>query len=321
MFVADLRHFLDMPDDVPGPARRMAEQLGAIVRSATAGDAGTAWESALPCRRRPGNRACPGHIAVFRADLPAPIEWKCTSCGDEGVISGWEGSAFDLRAPRSARAADSEIVLTDDVAAALREATLLDSDCERLVFRARISSEGVVLPASDEGLDELIDSVAAEANHETNRRRLQRLDAAYAMLAGAQAALRSRPANGPAAQPAARPANRAKTLAGRWRILEMDDFDRDALDLVDPAFIDFARNGTGSFGFIAVRGWMDCRQVTIDGRPGVEFSWEGHDEGDQVSGRGRASLQADGSLRGHIYFHLGHDSGFRATRAETAGRR
>jgi predicted signal transduction protein with EAL and GGDEF domain len=43
MFVADLRHFLDMPDDVPGPARKMAEQLGFVVRAATAGEAGVPW--------------------------------------------------------------------------------------------------------------------------------------------------------------------------------------------------------------------------------------------------------------------------------------
>jgi hypothetical protein len=29
-------------------------------------------------------------------------------------------------------------------------------------------------------------------------------------------------------------------------------------------------------------------------------------------------LEGDGSLHGHIYFHLGDDSGFRAVRAEDA---
>jgi hypothetical protein len=110
-------------------------------------------------------------------------------------------------------------------------------------------------------------------------------------------------------------------LVGRRRILEMDLWDRDALDLVGPAFIDFGRDGTGRFGFIAVEGWMDCRQVEIDGRPGVEFTWDGTDEGDHVSGRGAATLQDDGSLHGHIYFHLGDDSGFRASRVETGGHR
>jgi len=40
--VTDLHHFLDLPPDTPGPARRLAEHLGYIVRAATAGDAGAA---------------------------------------------------------------------------------------------------------------------------------------------------------------------------------------------------------------------------------------------------------------------------------------
>ena len=94
MFVSDLLHFLDLPDDAPGPARKIAEQLRNVVRAATAAEAGTAWVSALPCRRRPGRRLCPGRIIVFRPDLPARIEWRCTSCGDEEVISGWEGTYY-----------------------------------------------------------------------------------------------------------------------------------------------------------------------------------------------------------------------------------
>ena len=42
-FVSDLRHFLDMPDDTPAPARRMAEHPTLVVRVATAGDAGLSW--------------------------------------------------------------------------------------------------------------------------------------------------------------------------------------------------------------------------------------------------------------------------------------
>ena len=49
-----------------------------------------------------------------------------------------------------------------------------------------------------------------------------------------------------------------------------------------------------------------------DGRPGVEFSWQGSDESDDVSGRGWAALNPDGTPEGHIYFHLGDDSAFRA---------
>ena len=42
------------------------------------------------------------------------------------------------------------------------------------------------------------------------------------------------------------------SLTGRWRIVEMEAWDRDAIDLVEPGFIEFSDEGTGQFGFIAV---------------------------------------------------------------------
>jgi hypothetical protein len=101
-------------------------------------------------------------------------------------------------------------------------------------------------------------------------------------------------------------------LTGRWRIVEMDLWDRDAIDLVEPGFIEFTRDGTGHFGFIAVRGTMDCRTTERNGNPVVEFSWIGDDEGDEVSGRGWATLHEDATLTGHLFFPMGDDSGFRA---------
>ena len=183
VFVTDLHHYLDLPEDTPGPARRLAEHLSDIVRAATAGDAGTAWESALTCRRRPGNRRCPGRMIVRQTKPAAPIQWQCGACDDDGVISNWEDSPFDLRRRRLAVAgAATEIIISNQVAAALRDLRLLDVDCERLVFRTRPHNDGAVLTATAEELDELIGFVAAEANHEPNRRRQQRLDAAFRAL-------------------------------------------------------------------------------------------------------------------------------------------
>ena len=62
------------------------------------------------------------------------------------------------------------------------ELRLLDIDCGRLVFGMRAHGNGAVLAATDEELDELIGFVAAEANHEPNRRRQHRLDAACTAL-------------------------------------------------------------------------------------------------------------------------------------------
>jgi hypothetical protein len=183
MLVTDLHHLLDLPPDTPGPARRLAEHLANIVRAATAGDAGTDWESALRCRRRPANQACPGRMIVLRTQPGAPIRWQCSSCDDAGMISNWEDSAFDLRRRQlTVAGVANEIVIPNEVAAALRDLQLLDTDSERLIFRIRAHHNGAVLAATDDDLDELIGSVAAEANHEPNRRRRQRLDAAFDAL-------------------------------------------------------------------------------------------------------------------------------------------
>ena len=109
--------------------------------------------------------------------------------------------------------------------------------------------------------------------------------------------------------------HRAKAaLVGHWRIVEMDVWEQEDVDLVAPGFIEFDGDHTGSLGFIAVQGGIDWRDVPRDGRPGVEFSFEGFDEGEPATGRGWAVMEQDGSLRGHLLFHLGDNSGFRAER-------
>ena len=95
----------------------------------------------------------------------------------------------------------------------------------------------------------------------------------------------------------------------------MDLWDPKDIDLVEPGYFEFSQDQTGHFGFVAVLGYMDWRPGPTPDRPHIEFTWEGDDEGDRVSGRGWATLDPDGSLRGHIYFHLGDDSAFRALRA------
>nr|GLK33700.1 hypothetical protein GCM10017611_05420 [Rhodococcus wratislaviensis] len=183
VLVTDLRHFLDLPDKVPGPARRLAEQLYDLVRAATAGDTGAAWVSALRCRRRPGNRACAGRMLVLRTDPSGPIVWECSSCGDAGRISDWEDSPFDLRRRRPTPTHPVHpLRIPDEVATTLRGIILLDADCERVVFGARVEGDDIILPVSDVDLEELIGYVAADANHEPNRRRRQRLDAAFTVL-------------------------------------------------------------------------------------------------------------------------------------------
>ena len=102
---------------------------------------------------------------------------------------------------------------------------------------------------------------------------------------------------------------------GAWRIETMELWARDAIDLLGPSTILFEDEAFGEFHFIAVRGWMDCRFGERDGKPLVEFSWQGKDEMDDASGRGWAVIEDDGNLAGRIYFHQGDDSAFSAVRS------
>jgi len=319
MFVSDLRHFLDMPDDAPGPARRMADHLGGIVRAATAAESGEDWMSALSCRRRPNRKPCTGTISLFRTDVPPSIEWRCTGCGDMGVISGWQGSHFDLRERTSPgattpRGKQIRLEATSDVVSVLREIEILDLACERAVFAARVESGRIFLKLNDEELEELAEHLAAEANHEPNRRRQKRLDAALMLLTAAQEDGRASSVRTLGDGYLRDGVRRVPTTAlmGRWRIDDSDLWDRDALDLVGAAYVEFREDQTGSFRFIAVEGWLDYRPAEIDGRPGVEFTFEGTDEGDPVSGRGWAAQVECDELQLHIFFHMGDDSAFRA---------
>ena len=92
----------------------------------------------------------------------------------------------------------------------------------------------------------------------------------------------------------------------------MDLWDRDAIDLLGPAYIDISGDGSGRFQFIAVTGEIDGRHLERDRCPGIEFSWVGMDDCDEASGRGWAIVEADDTLSGHIYFHGGDDSAFHA---------
>lgn len=183
MLVSDLRHFLDLPDHTPAPALRLAEQLRDIVRAATARAEGAGWVSALRCRRRPGNRSCQGRLCLRRTDEQALISWQCTACHDEGRISGWQDTPYDLRGgPVESNDTAQDIVVSDNVIASLRETLLLDADCERVAYGARTLDGQTVLTATQEKLDELLGYLAAEANHEANPRRRKRVAAAYEQL-------------------------------------------------------------------------------------------------------------------------------------------
>ena len=105
------------------------------------------------------------------------------------------------------------------------------------------------------------------------------------------------------------------SFVGRWRIVEMEQWDQEFVDLASPGHITFTSNGRGELHFGAVDATLDWRVDDAGSR--VAFSFEGFDEGDEVSGRGWARVEGR-ELKGWFAFHLGDESEFRARRAGKA---
>ncbi|MEI9965671.1 MAG: hypothetical protein WDM92_14355 [Caulobacteraceae bacterium] len=100
------------------------------------------------------------------------------------------------------------------------------------------------------------------------------------------------------------------SVLGKWRIVEMPDYTDDYPDMLDPAYILFEEHGSGEFAFGCVTGQIFGGGDT----DAVEFSWTGNDEMDEAQGDGWTELQPDGSLKGQICFHGGHEANFTARR-------
>ena len=100
---------------------------------------------------------------------------------------------------------------------------------------------------------------------------------------------------------------------GKWRIIEMEQWDLDYVDEEEPGHVTLQKGGSGAIHFGCVDAQLDWRyDATLDR---VDFTFEGSDEGDQVSGRGWAKIEAK-ELVGQIIFHLGDESGFRAQKGK-----
>jgi hypothetical protein len=96
---------------------------------------------------------------------------------------------------------------------------------------------------------------------------------------------------------------------GTWRILEMEQWDQEYIDMVVPGYISFGEHHAGTFQFGVVEGSLDYRIEPYGEGERLEFTWEGSDEMDPVSGRGWAMIEA-GQLHGKLYFHQGDESEF-----------
>ena len=68
---------------------------------------------------------------------------------------------------------------------------------------------------------------------------------------------------------------RMRDVVGRWRIIEMEQWDQEYVDELGPGFLKLERAGTGSLQFGVVQAGVDYRMEERTGNPVLEFSFEG----------------------------------------------
>jgi hypothetical protein len=104
-------------------------------------------------------------------------------------------------------------------------------------------------------------------------------------------------------------------ILGKWKITEMEQWDLEFIDEQGPGYFEFESNNRGSFMFGYVEGEVDFRESTTDDGK-IEYSWEGQDEMDEVSGRGYFKIISDDEIYGEIFFHQGDSSWVKAKRMQ-----
>lgn len=178
----------------------------------------------------------------------------------------------------------------------------------------------VVLPFGDRIIiDGILSSPGVQLDFGVGMRRMFEAQYADARKRSAiRTSLVSAPTPGSRPKRARAPKPSTSTIVGTWRITSTELWDRDALDLIEPAHLAFSDDNLGELAMIAVRGDIDYRLATKEGRPHVDFTFAGDDDGQPISGRAWATLHEDDVLRGRLYLHRGDDSAFEAVRMQGA---
>ena len=106
-------------------------------------------------------------------------------------------------------------------------------------------------------------------------------------------------------------------VVGKWRIMESDQWDKDYLDLVEPAKAIFADPNSKNHSEITF-GVVDVLLALEYSPTMMAFTFHGSDEFDEVSGSGWAEVLDDGTLEIEFTFLGGDEAILKAVRWQDA---
>jgi hypothetical protein len=184
-WVTDLSHLPSEDADVPGSARLRAAFMRAVVEAATSRcTLDEPWLSAVRCIGRVGRRTCGACVEVAYVEEPLEVRWRCAKCGDQGTVSGWLDTEWDL-SPFEPWDEEVPWGLDEEERAFLLEATRRIPELRAVIARAtprRSQPELFVVEAMVGELDELYTLVEELTDEVRGRRERELLDGLRASL-------------------------------------------------------------------------------------------------------------------------------------------
>ena len=91
------------------------------------------------------------------------------------------------------------------------------------------------------------------------------------------------------------------SINGTYKIVEMEAWNKDAVDLIEPGYID-VQGKRGYLHFVCVDGYMDIEKVDNKYR----FRWNGNDDSDLASGHGYFTHSGN-TLTGRVCIYDGDE--------------
>ena len=98
--ITNIQHFMDgskAAKKLTKEAQELLNFLAAIIEAATIAYGQPMAVSTAACRKDFNGQTCFGNIEIWVDVATNHIGWKCVECGDDGVISHWEGTPWDKR--------------------------------------------------------------------------------------------------------------------------------------------------------------------------------------------------------------------------------
>ncbi len=182
-YITDLTHFLDdnglPPVDAPRRMLRMLAFLGSIVRAGSSHPVGTQFPSAIPCRRRP----CHRRGLTIANESNGNIRWECPDCGENGYISKWQGSDYDLSAAVGPDAGVRVgMLVSPEEHKWLSEIMTNTQEEDAIIAGGVVTDQGVRVSGRPEDFDLLLGSIVFDANHTKSAKRRRALHAIHDRL-------------------------------------------------------------------------------------------------------------------------------------------